>query len=377
MNNTLVKEQIVDRAGREGDAVMVDDRRAHPEDAVAASQATPAGIADVTPEIGFALWPFFADDDGLEQSLTDIVRLARGRPVMARVQISWADWARPYDGPRWLDHLINRLHDAGIVIFPTFMWTPPSFGLAPISSAPPRDPGTFVWFVRHVLQRYGHLLSPYVQIWNEVNGYCYWDRGLDPYFEIFAQMHIWAARVAREEHGRKTVLAGVIPAGGPEWIDLMGRYGVLEHTDLVALHGFPGTWLPRRIGWAHLLGRVDRVLRRHGRPCPIWICEVSYSTMRQPGRRSLEHEFRQLAMFQKLLGLPVERIFWYTMRDLPLSRRSAVHAHLGKYDLREHGCGLRHCDGTPKMLWNAWLAHGVAGIAQGAHMRQSLRALTS
>ena len=342
----------------------------------APAAAVPGRVAaTATPEIGFAIWPFFDDHGGFEEMLADIVEIAADCPVMARVQVSWADWARPGDGPRWLDYLINRLHDAGVEIFPTFMWTPPSFGLAPLSSAPPRDPGTFAWFVGHVLERYRHLISPYIQIWNEANGYCYWDRGLDPYFEIFARMHIWAARVAREEHGRQTVLAGVIPSGGPEWIDLMGSYGVLEHTDLIALHGFPGTWLSRRIGWRHLLDRLDRVLRRHGVRRRIWICEASYSTMRQHDRRSLEHEFRQLTTFRKLLGLPVERIFWYTLRDLPLHRRSAVHAHLGNYDPREHGCGLRYCDGTPKMLWNAWLAHGTAGIRRGAHLQRPLREL--
>ena len=304
-----------------------------------------------------------------------MVQLARGGRVMARVQVSWADWARPGDGPRWLDYLINRLHDAGIEILPTFMWTPPSFGLAPRSSAPPRDLGTFAWFVGHVLERYGRLISPYVQFWNEANGYCYWDRGLDPYFRIFAQMHIRAARVAREDHGRHTVLAGIIPAGGPEWIDLMGSYGVLEHSDVVALHGFPGTWLRKRIGWKRLLERVNAALRRHGKHCPIWICEASYSTMRRRDRRSLEHEFRQLVTFQKLLRLPAERIFWYTLRDLSLCRKSAVHAHLGNYDPREHGCGLRYHDGTPKMLWNAWMAHGLIGIRRGDHLEGRVREL--
>jgi CDP-paratose 2-epimerase len=331
--------------------------------------------APANPEIGFALWPFFGDHAGIEAAVADMVELARGRPVMARVQVSWADWARPGDGPRWLDDLLNRLHDAGIEIFPTFMWTPPSLGMAPISSAAPRDPGAFAWFVGHVLERYGRLISPYVQFWNEANGSCYWVRDLDPSFEIFARMHIQAARVAREEHGRKVVLAGVIPAGGPQWIDQMRGHGVLEHTDLLAVHGFPGTWLPRRIGWRHLLERADQVLRRHGMRCPIWICEASYSTMRRPGRRSLEHEFRQLTTFRKLLGLPVERVFWHTLRDLPPSRRSAIHAHDGSYDPREHGCGLRYCDGTPKMLWNAWRTHGLVGIRNQAYLDRPLREL--
>jgi CDP-paratose 2-epimerase len=334
-----------------------------------------AAMIEPATKIGFVVWPSFEDCKGFEAARADMVLLARGRPIMARVQVSWADWARPRDGPRWLDYTIHRLHDAGVEIFPTFMWTPPSFGLAPRSSAPPRDPGTFAWFVGHVLERYGHLISPYVQLWNEAHGYSYWDRGLDPHFKIFAQMHIWAARVAREEHGRQTVLSGVVPAGGPEWIDLMGSYGVLDHSDVISLHAFPGTWSARRIGWAYLLMRVNQVLRRHSIHRPIWISEASYSTMRRRGRRSFEHEYRQLLTFRKLLALPVERIFWHTLRDLPLTRRSAVHAHLGHYDPREHGCGLRYCDGTPKMLWNAWLEHGLAGIRRGAHLDHPLREL--
>ena len=41
-------------------------------------------------------------------------------------------------------------------------------------------------------------------------------------------MRARAARIAREQHGRQVALSGVIPEGGAEWIDLMGRYGVLE-----------------------------------------------------------------------------------------------------------------------------------------------------
>lgn len=347
--------------------------------AAAPREARPesGGDAPPSPEIGFALWPFFDDREGFDAAVADVVQLARQHPVMVRLQMSWADWARPGEGPRWLDYIINRCHDAGIQVFPTFMWTPPSFGLAPISSAPPRDPGSFVWFVDHVLERYGHLISPYVQIWNEVNGYCYWDRGLDPDFRLFADMCISASRVAREAHGKRTVLAGIIPDGGPGWVDLMCRYGVMEHTDLIALHGFPGTWLRRRIGWVHLLERLEHVLQSHGLRRPIWICEASYSTARRRQRRSLEAEFRQLLMFRKLLRLPVERVFWHTLRDLPRTRASAVHAHLGWYDVREHGCGLRYADGTPKMLWNAWLAHGIGGIRSGACLHGQLRQLVA
>ena len=89
------------------------------------------------------------------------------------------------------------------------------------------------------------------------------------------------------------MLSGVVPAGGPEWIDLIGSYGVLEHSDVISLHAFPGTWSARRIGWAYLLMRVNQILRRHSSHRPIWISEASYSTMRRRGRRSLEHEYRQ------------------------------------------------------------------------------------
>lgn len=346
-------------------------------DAAPDGARTDAGHVAPLPAVGFAVWPFFDDRETFESALTDVIQLAAGRPVMVRLQVSWADWARPGEGPRWLDYTINRCHDAGVEVFPTFMWTPPSFGLAAISSSPPRDPGTFVWFIDHILKRYSNLISPYVQIWNEVNGYCYWDRSLDPYFRLFADMNIQAARVARGTHGKRTVLAGIIPDGGPEWADLMCRYGVLEHTDLIALHGFPGTWLPRRIGWLHLLQRLNDVLGRHSLSRPIWIAEASYSTARRREARSLEAELRQLLMFRKLLRLPVERIFWYTLRDLPKERRSAVHEHLGHYDPREHGCGLHYANGTPKMLWNAWRAHGVDGIRSGACMRGPLRHLVA
>jgi hypothetical protein len=75
-------------------------------------------------------------------------------------------------------------------------------------------------------------------------------------------------------------------------------------------------------------------------------------------------------MFRKLLRRPVKRVFWRTLRD-----PSVVHARLGNYDPREHGCGLRCGDGRPKMLWNARVTHGLAGIRCGDHLEAPLREL--
>jgi CDP-paratose 2-epimerase len=316
-------------------------------------------------QLCFAYWPHFQDYAGLEAVLADLERLAPALPSkVVRLGVSWADWARTGEGPAWLDELIGAFHGAGTEIIPTIMWTPPSFGRIPYSNAPPRDVGTFAWFVDHFLERHGDRIGDHVQLWSEVNGYCYWDRGTDPAFTVFAEMYRYAAELARERHGKQVVLPGIIPRGGIEWVELMGTYGLLEHTDVVALHGFPGTWLRRRIGWHHLLARLQSSLRFLGAPRPIWITEASFSTSRTHARRSPRAEYMQLRLLRDLLRLPVERVFWYTFHDLPPDRPAAVHTNGGSFDPREHGCGLRYADGAAKLLYNVLLEAGPDAIRQ-------------
>lgn len=315
------------------------------------------------PELCFAYWPHFQDYAGLEGVLADLDQLAAVLPSkVVRLGVSWADWARPAAGPAWLDYLIGAFHGAGVEIVPTIMWTPPSFGRIPYSNSPPADIGTFVWFVEHFLERHGDRIGAHVQLWSEVNGSCYWDRGLDPDFSIFAEMYRYAAEVVRGSHGKQVVLPGIIPAGGAEWLALMGSHGLLEHTDVVALHGFPGTWQRRRMGWHHLLARLHAILRSVGAPRPIWITEASFSTSLVDNLRSPRAEYMQLRLMTDLLRLPVGRVFWYTFRDLALDRLAAVQANAGSYDPREHGCGLRYADGTAKPLYDVLLQAGLEPI---------------
>ncbi|MFL6829674.1 MAG: beta-xylosidase, partial [Sphingomicrobium sp.] len=79
-------------------------------------------------------------------------------------------------------------------------------------------------------------------IWNEPNNKSHWDPELDPDWSIFAAMAIDAARAIRAANPEvKRVLGGISPID-PFFVERMKDHGVLDHVEVVALHGFPLDW---------------------------------------------------------------------------------------------------------------------------------------
>ena len=79
-------------------------------------------------------------------------------------------------------------------------------------------------------------------IWNEPNNKSHWDPEIDPEWRMFADMAIQAAEAIEQANPDvKRVLGGISPID-PFFIERMKNYGVLDHIDVVALHGFPLDW---------------------------------------------------------------------------------------------------------------------------------------
>lgn len=304
------------------------------------------GFPDVKkqPIFGLLEWFHIGDETRVEEILADAAALGVD---YIRTGLSWADYFTQ-DGPDWYDWLLPKL-SSQVNILPCFTYTPPSEGIVPKVSSPPREPKKFADFLDVAITRYGHLFD-HVELWNEPNGLVDWDWRLDPEWKIFSEMIGMAAHWAKHRK-KKTVLGGLCPTD-PNWIDLMARRGVLEKIDVVGIHGFPSTWEFDWTDWSEKVNSVQEVLDRRNLACKIWITEAGYSTWRHD-------EFSQLIHFAQGMKAPVERVYWYSARDLKPDR---AHQEGFRQDERHYHLGLKTADGRPKLLFRVLENHGIDGL---------------
>jgi CDP-paratose 2-epimerase len=234
-------------------------------------------------------------------------------------------------------------------LLPCFVDTPPSWGVAPKTSAPPGNLKVYADFLDTVITRYGKYFE-WVELWNEPNDPRKWDQELDPYWVKFSEMIGNAAHWAHHR-GKKTVLGGMRPID-PNWLRTMGEREILKHIDAVGVHAFPGTTEAQWEGWEPAVQRVRDVLGQFNPAAQVWITETGYSTWRHDERR-------QLTTFVDALNAPVERVYWYGVRDLDprLSTGDGFHS-----DERDYHFGLRRADGGEKLLYRLWAEGGIDAV---------------
>jgi len=300
------------------------------------------------PAIGFVEWFWPGDFDRVEQILADMKSLG---VTDLRTGVSWANWFTPW-GERWYAWLLPRLAKE-VTVMPCFLYTPPSLGIAAKSSSPPRNTKLFADFVDVMITRFGQCFE-YVELWNEANNRNEWDWTLDPYWYNFGEMVGSAAYWARER-GKKTVLAGMSPID-PNWLNLMFQRGVMDHIDVVGVHGFPGTMDSNWDGWQANIGRVRRELDMNRSRAEIWITETGFSTWRHD-------EYTQLRSLVSALDAPVQRVYWYALHDLNPDRPTVEGFHS---DERGYHFGLKTANGIPKLLYRIWNGGGLDAVRKTA-----------
>lgn len=299
-----------------------------------------------SPEVGLLEWFWINDKAAVEEAVADMKALGVKR---LRFGFSWADFQRE-DGPAWFDWLLPKLAEV-VELLPCFVYTPPSLGEQPYTASPPRDLKAFADFIDVVITRYGQYFD-YVELWNEPNNIREWDASLDWSWEKFATMIINAANWARQR-GKKTVLGGMSPIE-PNWLHTMGRLQVLDFIDVVGIHGFPGSYDVTHEPWQTQIERVQAVLDNYQCPAKIWITEVGYPTWRND-------DYEQIKVFNDLLDLPVERVYWLCLLDLPRERPSSAGFHR---DPRDYHFGLKTETGELKLLYRMWQSGGIEGVRQ-------------
>ena len=305
----------------------------------AASTGRPAD-----PSIGVLEWFRPGEHDRVDRVLADMDALGVRE---LRTGVSWADWHTP-EGEAWYAWLFPRLASR-VNVLPCFLYTPPSWGVAPKTSAPPRETRSYADFLDAMITRFGRHFE-YVELWNEPNNHHLWDVSLDPQWQKFSEM-VGAAAYWARKRGKKTVLGGMSPID-PSWLRLMGERNLLQYIDAVGVHAFPGNIGRQWDGWKSSIDRVREVLHAFQPKAEIWITETGYSTWRHDERR-------QLTSFVDALGAPVERMYWYAAHDLDPKFETADGFHA---DERDYHFGLKRIDGGEKLLFRLWAEEGIAAV---------------
>jgi hypothetical protein len=108
-------------------------------------------------------------------------------------------------------------------------------------------------------------------IWNEPNNKSHWDPELDPDWERFSTLVTEAGKAIRSVNpGLKRVLGGMSPID-PFWVEKLKPRGVLDHVEVVAVHGFPLDWNLWPIHeWPDRIAEIEAVAPDH----EIWATEV-------------------------------------------------------------------------------------------------------
>jgi len=197
-----------------------------------------------------------------------------------------------------------------------------------------------------------------IKFWNEPNNISHWDFEIDPGWREFAAMTEMAARAVREMcPGLCLVLGGISPID-PQFITLLKRQGLLDHLDAVAVHGFPLDWNHWQINdWPKKVEEIEAVAG-----LPVWVTEVGVSTFGAD-----EVQVFGVQRTAELLLDRVERVFWYSLLDLPPTWEATTRhkESEGSSYYRHFYMGLIRADGTPKPAINHF--NPEMGICQWFH----------
>ena len=197
-----------------------------------------------------------------------------------------------------------------------------------------------------------------IMLWNEPNNLSHWDFHLDPDWKIFAEMALAGARAVREANPNLKIALGGISPIDPNFIQLLGEYGVLDAVDVVSVHGFPLDWNHWSIhAWPQKLDEIHAVTNK-----PVWVSETGVSSF-----GAEEVQVFGLQKTAELLLPCVERVHWYSLFDLPATWAATTrHKEAeGSAYYRHYYMGLLREDGTPKLAAD-YFPEGL-GICQWFH----------
>jgi beta-xylosidase len=200
-----------------------------------------------------------------------------------------------------------------------------------------------------------------IKFWNEPNNKSHWDFEIDPEWRLYSEMTRLACdAVAAENPTLTRVLGGISPIDR-FFIERLGKHGVLDRVDAVAVHGFPLDWNHWQIDeWPERIAEIESVTH-----LPVWVTEVGVSTF---GAEEVQ-EFGLKRTAELLIGR-VPKLHWYSLYDLPRAWPATTrHREAeGSSYYRHFYMGLLREDGTPKRACRLFSDYTPAmGICQWFH----------
>ena len=268
-----------------------------------------------------------------------------------RTGICWADWYTS-EGDGWYAWLLPRLATQ-FSLLPCFLYTPPSLGIAPKFSSPPRSPEAYADFIDVMITRFGEYFD-YLELWNQPDNVNNWDTRMDPDWTIFREMIGGAAYWIRKRQ-KKVVLPGLWPTNA-RWFEMMSKGGVLPLVDAVGVHAFPSRPEFEWRGWQQEIGDVRQQLTALGAHPEIWVTQTGFSTWRGD-------EESQVSAFADAVSAPCERIYWSELID---KSTSFLSSDASQSDERDYHYGLLRADGSPKLLYRKLAGDGLKSTVESA-----------
>lgn len=200
-----------------------------------------------------------------------------------------------------------------------------------------------------------------VMFWNEPNNKSHWDFEIDPDWRLFGKMVTLAADAVAAENPRLLKVLGGMSPIDPAFVCNLQQQGVLEHLDVLAVHGFPLDWNHWQLNeWPQKLGEIQSLTK-----LPVWVSEVGISTF---GAEEVQ-EFGLRRTAELLIGR-APRIHWYSLYDLPKAWPATTrHKEVeGSSYYRHFYMGVLQEDGTPKRALETLAEFTPAlGICQWFH----------
>jgi beta-xylosidase len=199
-----------------------------------------------------------------------------------------------------------------------------------------------------------------IVLWNEPNNLSHWNFHLDPGWERYAQMVKSGSQAIRRTNPDMPIVLGGVSSCDCDFLRTMANLGVMDHVDIVGVHGFPLDWNHWRINeWPDRIAEAREVTGK-----PIWVLEVGASSF---GAEEVQ-EFG-LDRTLRLLRNRVDRIHWYSLFDLPPSWPAETrHKEAeGSSYYRHYYLGLLREDGTPKLAAHRFPNDGSVGFCQWFH----------
>lgn len=199
-----------------------------------------------------------------------------------------------------------------------------------------------------------------VVLWNEPNNLSHWNFQLDPDWQRYADMVKTASESIRKANPAVPIVLGGVSACDCDFLKMMTGYGVMEHVDIVGVHGFPLDWNHWQIDeWPERIAEAKEVSGR-----PVWALEVGASSF---GAEQVQ-EFGMQRTLDHLRGR-AGRIHWYSLFDLPPTWPAETrHKEAeGSAYYRHYYLGLLKSDGTPKMAAHHFPTDGSVGLCQWFH----------